>query len=62
MLEIKYHWIIFLVIAILLLFKATKKYDSSGGNFTPDTSFLTNIFYAGILLVFILVWGGVFWW
>lgn len=62
MIQIEYHWIFFIIIAGLLVYKSIKKYDNNAGNFTPDTSSLKNIFYIGLLLVFILVWGGMFWW
>ena len=62
MVTIEIHWIVFTVVVIALSILTLYPRDSTAGNFTPDMSILSNLFWGIVLAVFILVWGGFFWW
>lgn len=60
--NIEIHWIFFSVIALTLLVLTLYPRQSNHGNFTPDTSALANLFWGVVLILFVLIWGGFFWW
>lgn len=49
-------------IALIMLYKTIKPRKSNAGMFSPDTSGLCNILWGIVLLMFTLIWGGIFWW
>ena len=54
---IHYSWVIFSVIVVLLLIGIFK--ERRGGDYSFD---LYTPFYMILLIAFVLVWGGIFWW
>lgn len=52
------------IIAILLLSFLTVKDHSNGyhGGYFGDLSILINIFWFLITMIFVILWGGIFWW
>jgi hypothetical protein len=62
MLTFHWQWAIFLPIMATLLVLLFVPRRSNHGNFTPDTSGLAALFWGVVLVIFVLIWGGVFWW
>jgi len=57
------HWYNgFALIIILILLNFTFKDHSDGGSSYGDISILVNVFWCLILLLFLAIWGGIFWW
>jgi hypothetical protein len=57
---IHWSWIIFIGVVLFLLYKIRESSNESGGSyysFDFETSF-----WSIILIAFILIWGGIFWW
>ena len=58
MINLHWSWIVFAVVVLLLLIGIFKEEKNSG-----DYSFnLMKPFFAIILIAFVLIWGGIFWW
>lgn len=62
MIYLHWHWLIFIPIAITLALLSVWPRRNNGGWYTPDTSGLTNLFWIIVFIVFVLIWGGLFWW
>lgn len=62
MINLHWSWILFTVIIIPLILLSVWKRKSTAGNFTPDLSGLSNLFWTIVTVIFILVFGGFFWW
>lgn len=56
------HWttVLFGIICCILLYLTFKNHGEGGGY--GDISAIVNIFFGIILLAFIAIWGGIFWW
>lgn len=54
---IHWHWIVFTVVVILLLRGMGS--GKVGGDYSFD---IMPPFYLVLLIAFVLVWGGIFWW
>jgi len=57
MIEVKLTTVIYIVIAIFMLYKVFKEEDSGG-----FLSGLSNAFWFVLFIVFTLIYGGIFWW
>jgi hypothetical protein len=55
------HWnlIPFIIIVLLLLIKIRKSSGESKGDYGFD---IETPFYVILLIAFVLIWGGIFWW
>lgn len=60
--HVHWSWLVFAPIIIVLLILTFYLRESNHGNFTPDTSVLSNLFWGIVTVVFSLIWGGFFWW
>jgi hypothetical protein len=56
---IHWSWLIFIGVVIFLLYKIHKSSNSGGGDYSFD--FETPL-WSIVLIAFILIWGGIFWW
>lgn len=54
--------LVYIIIAVVLVFLVVMPRKSNGGSFTPDTSSLVGCFWAILLIIITLVFGGIFWW
>ena len=62
---INIHWktILFIVIAIFLVYKTLKNYSTdSGSGYDFGMDILINLFWLLMTIIFIVAWGGFFWW
>lgn len=62
MVTLSWHWIAFMIILTPLIIATFFPYRSNAGNFTPDTSVFTNLLFGIVSVLFVLIWGGIFWW
>lgn len=60
MITLHWHWLVYIPVMIVLLYLTFKENRSGGGYI--DLSGLANLFWGVVLIVFNLVWGGIFWW
>lgn len=61
MIEITWYNIVAIVAIIFLGIQTLRDHsDGRGGYF--DFSFLINVFWFAALLLFVAIWGGIFWW
>jgi hypothetical protein len=57
---IHWSWLIFIGVVLFLLYKIRKSSkENSGGDYRFD---FETPFWLIILIAFILIWGGIFWW
>jgi hypothetical protein len=56
---IHWSWLIFIGVVLFLLYKIRKSSNEGGGDYSID---LETPFWLIILIAFILIWGGIFWW
>jgi hypothetical protein len=56
---IHWSWLIFIGVVLFLLYKIRKSSNESGGDYSFD---IETPFWSIILIAFILIWGGIFWW
>ena len=56
---IHWTWIVFGIIIIILISAITKTSNEAGGDYSFDI--ITPILII-ILIAFVLIWGGIFWW
>jgi hypothetical protein len=56
------EWYIFVPILSVLMYLTFKNYPSWGGSGYIRLDGLPNLFWGFITVVFILIWGGIFWW
>jgi hypothetical protein len=59
------HWsiVVFTIVCATLIILTFKNYRTPGsGSGYGDVSGIINIFWGLVLLIFIAVWGGIFWW
>jgi hypothetical protein len=59
---LKLETVIYIIVAVIMIYQAIRPRERNGGNFTPDTSSLANLFWGVLFLIFTLVYGGIFWW
>lgn len=57
---IHWSWLIFIGVVLFLLYKIRESSNESGGSYY-SFDFETP-FWSIILIAFILIWGGIFWW
>jgi hypothetical protein len=57
---IHWSWIIFIGVVLFLLYKIHKSSNESGGSYY-SFDFETPL-WSIVLIAFILIWGGIFWW
>lgn len=57
------HWstLVFIVVIIPLIYLSFKDYSDGGGSYM-DMSGLYNIFWVLVSIIFVAIWGGIFWW
>lgn len=57
------HWtnLIFGIICLILLYLTFSDHGSSSGGY-GNISGLINVFFGLLLIIFIAIWGGIFWW
>jgi hypothetical protein len=60
MITLHWQWLIFIPVALILLYLTFKEPQRTGGYL--DLSGLNNLLWGIVLVVFVLVWGGIFWW
>jgi hypothetical protein len=57
---IHWTWLIFIGVVLFLLYKIHKSSNESGGSYY-SFDFETPL-WSIVLIAFILIWGGIFWW
>lgn len=58
-----YNVIAIIVILILLYFSLKNNSDGDGhGDYSFDFSWIINAFWILMLIIFVALWGGIFWW
>jgi len=58
---IHYSTIIFVVILVIMLYLTFKNYGANEGGM-GNIAILSNAFFGMLLIIFVLIWGGIFWW
>jgi hypothetical protein len=58
------HWttVVFGIILTILLYRSFKDYSNGSGSRYGDISGLINIFWILVTIIFVAIWGGIFWW
>lgn len=62
MIHLHWTWIVFFIITAVIIGKAIWSYSQDKGGFYGYSVDLETPFWIALLIVFILVWGGIFWW
>jgi hypothetical protein len=56
---IHWSWLIFIGVVLFLSYKIRKSSNEGGGDYSFD---IETPFWSILLIAFILIWGGIFWW
>jgi hypothetical protein len=56
---IHWSWVVFGIVAGFLVYKIWRENNYGGGDYNFD---LVTPLYVILLIIFILLWGGIFWW
>jgi hypothetical protein len=61
---VQWYNVVAIIVILILLYLSLKNNSDGGGHgdYSFDMSWIINAFWILILIIFVALWGGIFWW